>query len=48
MDLIWDIIIVFGLVSLLFLVAGIWTYLGMLKKQKCEDAKAPESPTKKQ
>jgi hypothetical protein len=36
MDLIWDIGIVFGLVSLLILVIGIWTHLNMRKKQRKE------------
>lgn len=40
MDLIWDIIIVFGLASLLLLVVGIWTHLDMRKKQREEQSTA--------
>jgi uncharacterized membrane protein len=40
MNTIWSIISVFGLVSLLLLVVGIWTHLDMRKKQRKEDAAA--------
>jgi uncharacterized membrane protein len=40
MDLIWNIISVFGLVSLLLLVIGIWTHLDLRKKQRQEESDA--------
>jgi len=40
MNLIWNIISVFGLVSLLLLVIGIWTHLDMRKKQRQEESDA--------
>jgi uncharacterized membrane protein len=40
METIWGIISVFGLVSMLLLVVGIWTHLDMRKKQREEDAAA--------
>ena len=40
MDLIWNIISVFGLVSMLLLVLGIWTHLDMRKKQRQEESDA--------
>jgi len=36
MNLIWGVIIVFGLVSLLILVVGIWTQFDMSKEQRQE------------
>ena len=41
MDLIWSIIIVFGLVSLLVLVAALWTQLAT-RKQRKEDSEAAD------
>jgi len=46
MDLIWNIIIVFGLVSLLILVVDIWTHLEMRKKQR-QDEPETANPEKK-
>jgi len=43
MNLIWNIISVFGLVSLLLLVIGIWTHLDMRKKQS-DTAKPEKKP----
>ena len=40
MELIWNIISVFGLVSMLMLVLGIWTHLDMRKKQRQEESDA--------
>ena len=40
MNLIWNIISVFGLVSLLLLVIGIWTHLDMRKKQRQQESEA--------
>ena len=47
MDLIWDIIVVFGLVSLFILVIGIWTHLDMRKKQRQEGSVADAKPETK-
>ena len=46
MDLIWSIISVFGFVSLLLLVVGIWTHLDMRKKQR-QESDAAKSENKK-
>jgi len=46
MDLIWDIIRVFGLVSMLLLVLGIWTHLDMRKKQRQEESDAAKREKK--
>ena len=46
MDLIWNIISVFGLVSLLILVVGIWTHLDMRKKQRQDESEIAK-PEKK-
>jgi hypothetical protein len=40
MDFIWNVIIVFGLVSLLLLVAGIWTHFDLRKKQRQDESAA--------
>jgi len=40
MNLIWNIISVFGLVSLLLLVIGIWTHFDMRKKQRHDESDA--------
>lgn len=45
MNAIWDIITVFGLDSLLFLVVGIWTHLDMRKEQRQKDATAQRTET---
>jgi len=47
MELIWDIIIVFGLVSLLLLVLGIWTHLDMRKKQRQDESAADAKSERK-
>ena len=46
MELIWNIIIVFGLASLLILVVGIWTQSDMRKKQR-QDEPETANPEKK-
>ena len=46
MNLICDIIVVFGLVSLLLLVVGIWTHLDMRKKQKQDELEQPKPGAK--
>jgi hypothetical protein len=44
MNTIWSIISVFGLVSMLLLMVGIWTQLDIRKKLREEDAaKKPET-----
>jgi hypothetical protein len=48
MDLIWSIVGVFGFVSMLMLILGLWTHLDMRKKQQkeSENPKAENSAKK--
>jgi cbb3-type cytochrome oxidase subunit 3 len=47
METIWGIISVFGLVSMLLLVVGIWTHLDLRKKQREEEDAAAKKPEPK-